>query len=96
MGRTRDRQTAKARVRRLRRRIQVWTARHLPPGTRLLAGLILMGGGVLGFLPVVGFWMFPLGVAVAALDVVPIIRWLRGERAWRRRSARPKKDGDDA
>src|SRR6056297_3739860 len=62
---------AKARLRRMRRRLQVWTKRHIPPGLRLLLGLILMVFGVLGFLPVVGFWMFPLGVAVAALDVVP-------------------------
>lgn len=68
---------AKARLRRLRRRLQVWTKRHVPPGLRLMLGLILMGLGVLGFLPVLGFWMLPLGVAIAALDVVPILRWLR-------------------
>lgn len=71
---------AKARLRRMRRRLQVWTKRHVPPGLRLLLGLILMVFGVLGFLPVVGFWMFPLGVAVAALDVVPILHWLRGRK----------------
>ncbi|MBU3258671.1 hypothetical protein KPG71_01445 [Roseovarius sp. PS-C2] len=68
------------RLRRIRRKVQIWTGRNLPPGVRLLAGLVLMAGGVLGFLPVVGFWMFPLGMAVAALDVVPVWRWLRGRR----------------
>jgi hypothetical protein len=72
--------TAKVRLRRLRRRVQVWTKRHIPPGVRLLLGLILMGLGVLGFLPVLGFWMFPLGLAVAALDVVPVLRWLKGRK----------------
>lgn len=67
---------------RLRRRVQGWTRRHLPPGTRLVAGLLLMLGGVLGFLPVVGFWMLPLGLAVAALDVMPLIRRFR---RWRQR-----------
>lgn len=43
-------------------------------------GLLLMLGGVFGFLPVVGFWMLPLGAAVAALDIVPIWRWIRGQR----------------
>ncbi len=66
------------RARRVRRRVQVWAKRRLPPGVRLLAGLALMVGGVLGFLPVLGFWMFPLGVAVAALDVVPVWRQLKG------------------
>ena len=70
--------TAKVRLRRIRRRVQVWTKRHIPPGVRLLLGLMLMGLGVLGFLPVLGFWMFPLGVAVAALDVVPVWRQLKG------------------
>lgn len=69
-----------ARLRRMRRRVQVWSKRHLPPGVRLIVGLLLMLGGVFGFLPVIGFWMFPLGVAVAALDLVPIVRWIRGHR----------------
>ena len=66
-----------ARLRRTRRRVQVWSKRNLPPGLRLVLGLLLMLGGVFGFLPVIGFWMFPLGVAVAALDIVPIARWIR-------------------
>ena len=28
-----------------------------------------MIGGVLGFLPILGFWMFPLGMAFIALDL---------------------------
>jgi len=68
---------AKARFRRLRRRVQVWTKRHIPPGARLILGLLLMVFGVFGFLPILGFWMFPLGLAVAALDVVPILRWIK-------------------
>lgn len=39
-----------------------------------MAGVLLMVLGVFGFLPVLGFWMIPLGVAVAALDVVPAWR----------------------
>lgn len=70
--------SVEGRVRRARRRVQVWAKRRLPPGVRLLAGLLLMVGGVLGFLPVLGFWMLPLGVAVAALDVVPVWRHLKG------------------
>ena len=72
--------TARVKLRRTRRRVQVWTKRHIPPGMRLLLGLILMGFGVFGFLPVLGFWMLPLGLAVAALDVVPVLRWLKGHK----------------
>lgn len=65
-------------LRRTRQRTQIWARRHIPPGLRLVVGLLVMTGGVFGFLPVVGFWMIPLGLAIAALDVAPLWRWLRG------------------
>ena len=57
-------------------RILVRIRRHVPPGLRLVLGILLMLGGALGFLPVVGFWMLPLGVAVAALDIKPLYCWM--------------------
>ena len=52
----------------------------MPPGLRTVLGLLFMVGGVLGFLPILGFWMFPLGVAFVALDIPPmrkrIDRWM--------------------
>ncbi|MFN3210568.1 MAG: hypothetical protein ACE369_16510 [Roseovarius sp.] len=53
---------------------------RVPPGLRLVLGILLIMGGMLGFLPILGFWMIPLGIAVAALDIVP---------AWRRLTRRP-------
>jgi hypothetical protein len=60
----------------LRRRLAVttyrmlyWGRNHLPPGVRSLVGVALVGGGVLGFLPILGFWMLPVGVAFIALDL---------------------------
>ncbi|MEZ5714506.1 MAG: hypothetical protein R3D85_04635 [Paracoccaceae bacterium] len=67
-------------IRQYGRAARLWARRHLPPGLRLIAGLGLIVGGLFGFLPVLGFWMIPLGVAVAAADVLPIWRWLRGRR----------------
>jgi len=32
------------------------------------AGVLLIIGGTLGFLPVLGFWMIPLGLGVLAVD----------------------------
>lgn len=52
----------------------------VPPGLRMILGILLIGLGFLGFLPVLGFWMIPLGVAVAMLDIGPLWRWLRGRR----------------
>jgi hypothetical protein len=46
-----------------------WGQNHVAPGMRSLIGFMLMVGGVFGFLPVLGFWMFPLGIAFVALDV---------------------------
>jgi hypothetical protein len=69
----------RSRTRRARRRVQVWASRRLPPGGRFAAGVLLMIGGLLGFLPILGFWMLPLGIAIAALDVVPLWRRLRGQ-----------------
>ncbi|GAB4282094.1 MAG: hypothetical protein Kow0058_00430 [Roseovarius sp.] len=83
----------RARLRRLRRRIQLWAGRALPPGARLAVGLLLMLAGVFGFLPVIGFWMFPLGLAVAALDIKALCRLVRRRRGPRHR-ARPRRGGE--
>jgi hypothetical protein len=40
---------------------------------RIPIGIALTVGGVFGFLPLVGFWMVPLGLAVLAQDV-PVMR----------------------
>ncbi len=50
-------------------RLLVRINRTVPPGLRLVLGLILIACGMLGFLPVLGFWMIPLGIGVAWLDI---------------------------
>jgi hypothetical protein len=70
---------------------RTWTSRfkralvrirqRVPPGLRLVLGLLLMTGGVFAFLPVLGLWMIPLGIAVAALDVKPLLKWMRNRRS---------------
>ncbi|MDF0600101.1 hypothetical protein P1J78_05100 [Psychromarinibacter sp. C21-152] len=73
---------------------QDWARRHLPPGLRLLVGLLLMAGGLIGpIIPFLGVWMLPLGAAIAALDIRPLYRWITGARqylpeAWRRKTDR--------
>ena len=44
---------------------------------RLGIGLLLIIGGILGFLPVLGFWMVPLGLLVLSYDLPPVRRWRR-------------------
>jgi len=50
--------------------------RYLPPVVRAILGLLLIAFGFLGFLPVLGFWMIPLGLALLATDFPPLGRWL--------------------
>jgi hypothetical protein len=40
---------------------------------RIPVGIALTAGGIVGFLPILGFWMVPLGLAVLAHDV-PVMR----------------------
>ena len=67
-------------IRRMNQRFLVRVRRRVPPGLRLVVGLLLILGGVLGF------WMIPLGLGVAALDIKPLVNWARG----RRRNGRPR------
>lgn len=77
MGRSqRGRTDLKARIARAR----LWVRGHIRPGWRAVVGVLLICGGLLGFLPVLGFWMIPLGIAIAALDLRPAWRRWRGRR----------------
>ena len=61
--------------------------RTAPRMTRLAIGLTLIVGGVFGFLPVLGFWMIPLGIVVIFIDVPRVKRaWSRLRHWWRRRT----------
>ena len=51
--------------------------RFLPPVVRGILGILLLTGGLFGFLPILGFWMIPLGLALLATDIPPLERWLR-------------------
>lgn len=62
------------------RRALVRVRQRVPPGLRTILGLLLVAGGIVGFLPVLGFWMIPLGVLVIGLDVKPVLQRVR---AWR-------------
>jgi hypothetical protein len=67
------------------RRGVTWAQAHVPPGLRSALGVLLIAGGVFGFLPVLGFWMIPLGAALIALDIPPLRRrllaWLERDKA---------------
>ena len=55
------------------------------PGSRLARmaiGIILIVGGILGFLPILGFWMVPLGLLVLSADSARIRRLRRRVEVW--------------
>ena len=65
-----------------RREISIGRWRIKIPGTpfaRQALGIALLIGGVLGFLPILGFWMIPLGLVVLSIDL-PYLRKYR--RKW--------------
>lgn len=77
-------------------RALVRIGRALPPGLRALAGLMLIAGGLLGFLPVLGFWMIPLGIGVVWLDIRALRRRRRETRRGDRQAGGAEGGGDAA
>jgi hypothetical protein len=47
------------------------------PWLRIGLGMVLIGFGLLGFLPVVGFWMIPVGIAILSVDLSRVRRFRR-------------------
>ena len=69
-----------------------WVAHLRRPSaswTRVPLGILLVLGGLVGFLPVLGFWMVPLGLLLLTLDVALLRRptaraMVAGEQLWGR------------
>jgi hypothetical protein len=45
-------------------------------------GGLLIAFGFLGFLPILGFWMVPLGLLVLSIDIPRVRRWRRRFAVW--------------
>jgi hypothetical protein len=65
----------KAERRKFRARLPAWVAAALnwlhksSPWLRWPVAVVLIIGGVLGFLPLLGFWMIPLGLLLIVQDI---------------------------
>jgi len=72
------------------RRAVVWMRRPSARWVRIPAGVLLIIGGLFGFLPVLGLWMLPLGLILLSEDI-PALRRLTNrvlhwvEQRWLRR-----------
>jgi hypothetical protein len=60
---------------------------------RIPLGTVLIAGGIIGFLPILGFWMVPLGLAVIARDIpflrpplIALLSWINRKSPQRRKS----------
>jgi hypothetical protein len=81
-------------------RVHVGTKSFAVPESRAMrigAGIALVLGGTLGgFLPVLGYWMIPLGLVFLSFDVPLFARWREKAFAWwngRIASKRPHRAG---
>jgi hypothetical protein len=55
------------------------------PRSRLLRisiGSVLVVLGTFGFLPVLGFWMIPVGLLILSVDIPRVRRWRRRFAVW--------------
>ncbi len=76
-----------------RTRLKIGKYNMAIPGTktqRTALGGALTVGGLLGFLPILGFWMVPLGLLVLSVDHHPVRRFRRRAEIWWGRRTRPK------
>lgn len=67
-----------------------WLRHPASRWVRIPVALLLIAAGVVGFLPVLGFWMLPLGLLLLAHDLPLLRRPMRrllvcSERRWRNR-----------
>lgn len=56
------------------RRSYRWLVQPQAKWVRLPLGVALIAGGALGFLPVLGFWMLPIGALLVGEDIPPVRR----------------------
>ncbi|MFI0843097.1 PGPGW domain-containing protein [Mesorhizobium sp. IMUNJ 23232] len=57
--------------------------------SRVAIGVLLVFFGLLGFLPVLGFWMIPLGLLVLSYEFASVRRLRRRTVVWWERRRRP-------
>ena len=68
---------------------------HLPQSKpiRIGLGILLVAFGLVGFLPIVGFWMIPLGLLVLSVDIPIVRRWRRQLAVWWNRHRKENGEG---
>ena len=87
-----DKSTDETDVKRVRRKIPIFGREIGMPHSRPLRvtiGVLLVFFGMLGFLPVLGFWMIPLRILVLSYVFAVVRRFRRRLVVWWERRRRP-------
>ena len=63
------------------RQTQVYGRRRMRPGVRTIAGILCIIGGIFGFLPILGYWMAPIGILLIGLDIPALRKPIAGRIA---------------
>jgi hypothetical protein len=96
------REELNAELSRLARQLPAWAARLVDwlrgPSSafmRVPLAIVLIVAGFVGFLPILGFWMIPLGLALLAQDVpflqspmARLVRWVADKLEGRKKDAK--------
>jgi hypothetical protein len=62
---------------------------------RIVIGILFFLFGLVGFLPIVGFWMIPVGLLILSYEFAMIRRWRRRMALkWGRRNGRPARSDE--
>ena len=87
---------------RFQRRLPGWAARFLGwlwqprfHWVRIPLAIVLILGGIVGFLPILGFWMIPLGLLVLSIDLAIVRRQRRRAEVWWGRRNKAKSNGQN-
>ena len=77
------------------RRITIFGREFVMPQSRfvrVLIGIAFVVLGLFGFLPILGFWMIPVGLLILSYEFAMIRRWRRQLAVrWGRRNGRPER-----
>ena len=72
------------------KKAKIFAGKKASRGTRRIVGILLILGGLFGFLPILGFWMIPLGLALLSSESVP------NAKLWRRKRGEKNIDGSSS